>query len=508
MRAARLGLGVMALYPGHARAADTPVADCSSGPDACDLQLRSTMIRSVLWKNASSSQGCSVEAWNALPKERFPKGTKDGATVLVSGVRAPTSFLNGVCEFHRKSGGRANGDADRGIAELQAAQQGRLMPAQRQAAGLFEGLLHCRKLDDVLKRYGDDWTKLEQVPTAKREFCEHRAQARASLGNMNWVGFELGYDSKDWSLYQHIDALSACAASYLHNSYDAACQIRSQMSVDEARAVGQKAATQVLAELLGGEVHSSDSALAEGPITAGRVDDFFGGKGNAAAPAPAVPPITAIMARKLSTAREAVDGASGRFDSLRSSAAALTGSVESLSGVMSQIGGAATTAAQTYEEAVRTAQEIVRFVDYWVKGFFQDSRGKDVRDALGESRHELLAARQGVEGVGASEGLVVKLDAVQRKMEQLSQGSDREAGFLRHLCAVYFCEIQGRTADAGLTASACSTFDSNTGKQYSASNDLCLATGNAAARTLCSGVGFTAFTNSNADACVSSVRAR
>jgi hypothetical protein len=499
------GLG-MVVFWGHdaSGALDTTTGDCSTSPDVCDLQQRSTTIRSVLWKSDTSSKGCSEAAWNALPKERYPKGTKDGTAVIVSGVRAPISFLNGVCEFHRTASSGPSGDADRGIAELQAAQQGRLMPAQRQAAGLFEGLLHCRKLEQLLKSFGGDWHKVEQAATAKGEFCSHRAQAKASFGNMSWVGFELGYDTKEWSVYNHIDNVSVCAERYLNASYDAACQIRQQLSLDEARIVGDRVATQVLAELLGGSLSDADGTgqVAEGAITSGRIGDFFGVSAASTAAVQVVPPITAIMARKLATAREAVDGASGQFDDLRARAAVLTAAVSALSTVMTEVGTAATDAVQTYGEAVRSAQEVVRFVDHWMKGFFQDSRGKDVRETLEVSRSDLGSARLGTNGSGNSEGTLQVLDLVLRDMQQLSQSGDREAGFMRRLCAIYFCEIQGRTLQSGLTTSACGTFDPISGQRYSASNDLCLDSGIASARTLCSSAGFASFTTSDTDACV------
>src|SRR5512145_715971 len=114
--AALAGLGVLAVCVRDASAVVT--SDCSSTPDSCDLQQKSTILRSVIWNSTTSNAPCSTTAWNTLlPKERFPIGTdKDNKVVLVSGVRAPLAFLNGVCEFHRKTGG----NADRGIAELQA----------------------------------------------------------------------------------------------------------------------------------------------------------------------------------------------------------------------------------------------------------------------------------------------------------------------------------------------------------------------------------------------------
>ncbi len=503
--AALSGLGTVALCAKNAAAADTPVTgDCASSPESCDLQQRSTILRTILWTSASTSGACSSESWNGLPKERYPKASSNGAAVLASGVRGPVSFLNGVCEFHRKSAGVSSGDAARGIAELQAAQQGRLMPAQRQVAGLLEGLLHCRRLDDTLQRYGGDWRKLEQSATAKGEFCAHRAQAKASFGNMNWVGFELGYDTKDWSIYKHVEDVSSCAQRYLNSSYDASCQIGMQVSVDEAQVVGQRVAEQVLGELLGGSPTPApgSASVAEGPITAAKVSDLFGAPSGAGAATPVVPPITAIMARKLATAREAVQGASGRFESLGRTAVTLDASVDALNRAVTPIGAGATAAAQTYEDAVRMAQEVVRMVDYWVKGYFQDEQGKDVRDTLAMSRSVLGDARRAVVAAPGSEGLMARLDLVLANLRALSGSVDREAQLVRRACAAYFCEIEGRTREAGLTDNACGARDAVTGNTYATANDLCVDAGRTAARALCSEVGFRAFTTTDADACM------
>ncbi|AUX28978.1 MULTISPECIES: hypothetical protein [Sorangium] len=482
---------VFATLPGMRMAAAQVDDECSRNLASCDLQERKTHLRAQLWSGA-----CDPSQWDALPRQGYPIERVDGDLKIKVGPRAPVHFLNGVCEAHRR-----DGDVDHGLHELEKAATVGLLPAQRSAAALFEGLLHCRKLAELEDRYqGELTTRL-----APREaFCMHRGMAKASFTRVRWEGLEMSYDTSDFSLTGHAERMAQCYEEYLHGGYDATCGVVSSPSPAAIDAAAETVSRDILA-------------------------DYFGTATEDAPPGDrAIPPLKAMLARKIEMADSSLRDSAALLDGLVRKKDLLVGSYEGIASMFclpgSETAGlcsgplpsAVARLHEGYERAVLRSQTILDFVDRWVGGLYE-VQGRDVRGELQKSHEGLrdMLARAELPAVPNEMTLLEKLDLMKRDMALLADRSAVENDTLKRQCSIYFCEIRNRNRT--FFTNACNQVDATAGRPVKDVNALCAAdvagtvvSGAQTAAALCAGVGLpasyvsnTAMTARAVDTCMS-----
>lgn len=451
---------------------------CAGNSASCDFQEKSTTLRAQIWSGV-----CDLAEWDRLPSEGFPiakETSSDGRLVetLQQSVRAPVHLLNGVCELHR-----AGGDTDRGIAELQKAAGGEMLQAQRQAASLFEGLLHCRKLEELKGEYGSEVTAR---PSSRDAFCMHRAMAKASFTRVRWAGLDMSYDAPEFSLTGHAESMAACYASSLHAGYDAACGVVATPSAGAIDAAAETVSRDILADYFG-------TATADAPP---------GGT--------AIPPLKAMLARKLEMADASLAESTALLGGLQQKSDLLTTSERTLASMFCLAGDASTGLCsgplpnavsglhQGYERAVLRTQALLDFIDGWVNGIYEHN-GKDVRKELKKSDDALkdMLSRAERPAVPNEMTLLEKLDFIKGDMAQLTDLGTADAALMRRECSVYFCEIRNRNRT--FFTRACDQIDATLGRKVRDVNTLCSATasgttiaGTETAATLCQRAGLSA----------------
>jgi hypothetical protein len=415
--------------------------DCSRNPDSCDFQEKRTVLRSEIWSGAD----CNPLRWNGLPSDGFPIDEN----VLQIGPRAPVHFLTGACEMHRPGG-----NIDNGISELQKAQTVGLLPAQKNLAALFEGILHCRKLDGIDKK------TLGSSLVTRDAFCMHRGMAKASFASVAFGSMELQYDAGASSLGAHIEKMSACYADYLHGGYDATCAV---ISAPSSAAVDE-AATRVSDEVL---------------------TNYFGDSGGIGEGDHGVPPLKAMLARKLQMADASILGSTTLFAGLQQKNQLLVTSFQTLGSMFclptgedgdipcaGPIPSRVSKLYGSYERSVLRAENILGFVDQWVNGLYE-YKGKDVRADLkvgAKALSEVLARVQ--RPVQPNElSLVDKMRLVKRDMAVLANSGDANRSVVKSLCSVYFCEVRNR--NPLFFRRSCDQLDPQLGRKIADVNKLC-----------------------------------
>jgi hypothetical protein len=260
--------------------------------------------------------------------------------------------------------------------------------------------------------------------------------------------------------------MGQCYATYLNAGYDGACGLvsaPSQATIDGAAASGSNA---VLTNYFGAndDVPSAGSAGADAGV--------------------AIPPLKAMLARKLQMADNSLAGAQATVSQLAAKNQSLTASYQTLAAPYCNPSDSAdgpcsgpipTKVAamdQAYEASVLEAQKLILFVDQWINGLFQypDSK-RDVRDEL----------KDGISGLTDvlhaqspdSTPLDQKLAQVKQTLGTLAGKGAGEAQAIQQVCAIYFCELR-RRSKVGFNL-ACQQTDPVTNKQLKATNALCSA---------------------------------
>ncbi|WP_437479063.1 hypothetical protein WME75_32175 [Sorangium sp. So ce1014] len=469
---------VFATLPGARMAAAQEDDECSRNLASCDLQERKTHLRAQLW-----SGPCDPSRWDALPRQGYPLERVDGDQKIKVGPRAPVHFLNGVCEAHRR-----DGDVDHGLHELEKAATVGLLPSQRNTAALLEGLLHCRKLAQLEDRYQAELT----TRLAPREaFCMHRGMAKASFTRVRWEGLEMSYDTSDFSLTGHAESMAQCYAEHLHGGYDATCGVVSSPS---------PAAIDAAAETVSRDI----------------LTDYFGSATEDAPPGDrAIPPLKAMLARKIDMADSSLRDSAALLDGLVRKKDLLVTSYEGMASMFCLPGSETTGLCSGplpsavaglhdgYERAVLRSQKVLDFVDRWVSGLYEH-QGKDVRVELQRSHEGLrdMLARAELPAVPNEMTLLQKLDLMKRDMALLANRSAVENDTLKRQCSIYFCEIRNRNRT--FFTNACNQTDAVAGRPVKDVNALCAAdvagtvvAGTRTAAALCTGAGLPASYVSN-----------
>jgi len=472
---AAFALAAALLFTSNPSGADST---CLTAPDSqCDLQPGSTTLRAELWGGSCDAPGLA----SRLSARDYPLTASSNPT-LVDGVRAPSHWLNGVCEVKRPGG-----DLDRAIAELQEAQSSPLLASQQEVAKLFEGLAHCRKLESL-------WAPAQaalhspdaQSTLAVQQFCEHRRAARATLDAVDYSDLDVRYvglggvTSAIPTIFDDADAVGSCAAQFLDSSLDSLCQIVTPPSLATVDTLAETAANEVLTQLFGDSTIPPDATT---PVS--------------------VSPLQALLAKRVMLVDSATADADARINSLLALQQATTRAVQSLAAPFcsgpGNCAGPIPTAAQTnydlYRSAVLDARDVLATVNQWLDGLFLDANGHDMRIEVRDKQQLLSSTAARLLQPTTVEQ---QLDTVQSALAGLSSSTASDTA-TKSLCALYYCEIRSR-APATFTR-ACQSMDLVVPKQVGAINHLCeidpskayfregaAATSNA--RSLCTSVGF------------------
>jgi hypothetical protein len=422
--------------------------DCNFTRSNCDMQERKTFLRAQIWSGAD----CKPSQWATLPHSAFPFDAQTGK--LETGPRAPAHFLSGVCHLLSPVG-----NLDEGISEIQQAQTVGLMSSQKNVASLFEGLMHCGKLKQIKDRYGD---KVRDSLSAREAFCVDRSMAKASFGRVAWTNLELDYETTSTlSLGAQIDQMSACYRDYLHGGYDAMCGIITAPSAQQVLTTATTTADEVLANYFG-------NATGDGTT---------GDHG--------VPPLKAMLARKIQMADSALKGSDKLFATLTTKSDLLAASYRGVASEYCDVNNLVQPTCagpiparvakldDAYEHAVLAAEDVLQFVDQFLTGQYE-LNGKDVRKGLKDNNLALGDTLARLKDPRTNElTLGQKLERVKSNMTELL-GSDVSAQTtVRRVCSIYFCELRKRTPPG--FNNACAQFDATLGAVVRDVNKLCEA---------------------------------
>lgn len=332
----------------------------------------------------------------------------------------------------------------------------------------------------------------------------HRGMAKASFTRVRWEGLEMSYDTSDFSLTGHAESMAQCYADYLHGGYDATCGIVSSPSPAAIDAAAQAVSSDILA-------------------------DYFGTATEDAPPGDrAIPPLKAMLARKIEMADSSLQASAALLDGLVKKKDLLVGSYEGMASMFCLPGSETTGLCsgplpsavarlhEGYERAVLRSQTILDFVDRWVSGLYE-YQGKDVRVELQSSHDGLrdMLARAEAPAVPNEMTLLQKIDLMKRDMALLADRSTVESDILKRQCSIYFCEIRNRNRT--FFTNACNQIDAIAGRPLKDVNTLCAAdvaetvvSGAQTAAALCASVGLpaayvsnTAMTARAVDTCMS-----
>lgn len=401
-RIAALGVGLV--VGGMLRAA--PVAAESCAVADCDFQVERTLIRENLW------QGPCGQALIARLDRKYHGDV---------GVRAPLHFVRGVCLFERISRGMEALDkpdeggtkpVTRAIDELQKAQSTAMLPAQRSAAALFEGLMHCKQLDVIAE------SQRGSTRDARREErCVHRSMAKASFTRVDLAGLDIRYvePASRARFDQSIEAMVGCQATHLHDGAASACGALITPSRRQLEEVGGRAANEVL------------------PRYFGAVPDQPDGK-------QLVPPVSALLSRKVDEAKRAGDGSREAYAKLRARNDQLIKNYGTLQERLCEDKPSCPTALvgqlrERYGDALVQADKYAKLIERFKGGLFLDENKVDVRAQL--AKNESAAQAE----IARLAPKLSALSALGTELARLAVDPSGSAAVLRG-CKHLFCDIR------------------------------------------------------------------
>jgi hypothetical protein len=368
----------------------------------CDFQEDSTVIRSNLW-----SGPCP-----AVMSRLDPVHHGDD-------TRAPPNFVRGVCLFERVMRGlelldqadtRGMRPVTRAIEELQKAQSVPMLPAQRAAAALFEGLMHCKQLDAIAAA-GSATTG---YGTMERR-CAHRAMAKASFARVDHAGLDIRYADPESAprIDQNIESMFTCQATHLHDGQASRCGMLLSANARELDGVASDVAKDVLPRFFGEVPNDPDGKKL-------------------------VPHVTALVLRKIEEASTAAQGSREAFERLHAQNEAVRTNLATLDKRLcndpSCPPGAVGALLSAYKSAIQSVARYITFIDQFMAGFFNDANKDDARGALDKT---LVEARNTVSA------FVTKRPAVQTLKDDLTRLSTDPSGTdtVLRACRLLFCEI-------------------------------------------------------------------
>lgn len=389
-----------------------PRVEAQCRETACDFQSTRTIIREDLWRGST----CDLLTVEGLDRRYYD---------TASPVRAPIHFVRGVCLVERLSRGMSGyasegqrlGPWESAIAELQQAQSTALLPSQRHVAALFEGIAHCKAMDELAR-------KGTQEGSDRR--CAHRSMAKASFSRLDMAGLDLTYaEPQNAARFDAvIEDMLACQESHLHAREAAACGIRHAPTEGELAGVVAQASDQVLPRYFG-----SDGVNAKGEK--------------------AVSPVVAMIGRKIQEAQAASEGSREAFSALQKKRDQLLANYQRLAGRL--CGGRVSSGAKggdeqpcsfpgigrmydAYDAAIQEVAKYIAFVEQSAEGLLRDESTPDVSKSVRDS------ARAASETVAL---LAPKREALRGLKDDLTRLSVDPLGgeTIRRACRLLVCDI-------------------------------------------------------------------
>lgn len=442
-------------------------------------------------------KNCSAEQMNALSPTRFPKKTD---RTIDDGPSAPLAFLLGICHAHQPN--QTLDTIYRSIENLQLAPTRGLMPSQKSAAALFEGIQHCR----AAALYNGTRTTILRD---KDLFCQHRAMARDAFTEINWLTLNLKYENPLRDASALSAQIGACGDELLNKDLDAVCSIITPMDQTSVNVLAQKAVGEVMPKFI--DVTAPKDAQSN------------------------LPPFTAMLSRKLSLTTDAIRNMSQELTKIKADSAQLHGDVGNLVGLYGTYDtqndaleiGAGTIPARIavlkdrYLAAVSMASVLLELAKRWEDGLATGGDLSNKSTALLGQIAELNNQLKFIKENDGSKDSLFSAVAILRDGVAKAQGGDaqRQKKVVRSFCALYFCDL--RTLNKSNFENICKTTIQGTTTQFYTTNALCDHSSNPAVvkgndgatrrvSELCTSNGFdsryvqTNLTESAADACMNS----
>lgn len=449
---------------------------CDENSKNCALQFNRTTVTDKLLALASCD---SSKLEDELEFKLYPIVPINVDAVLARGNAkfkadkarfAPVSFLRGVCRFHSATA-RTLSELQKTADFFQRSVTVGLMPAQKSAAALFEGLTHCRAagtlkeaVDDISPGSAGEASELKKAQNESRDiFCLHRSMAKEAFSEVDWVGFNLDYQKvvSGRSLEDLVKEMSSCGKELLHSSYDSVCGEVTALDARGVNELAREAARSILPNYV--------TAFKESPKDTGATHA-------------AAPPFTAMMARKLAMTQASLVQSDRNFEDLSKKAQileaayekvlSLYGSIDSegvlvpaAGGFVSQVNGLQT----QYLDTISKVQSLLDLTQRWVDGLYTDNSKQDLRALLLDRQAQLAMQMEFISSEGS--GLLTDLGTITDRIEKMAQNSGTQnTAMLKSMCALYFCELRAR--DPAIFTNSCAVVLNATTRVYDI-NPLC-----------------------------------
>ncbi len=430
-------------------------AQAQNAEEKLAFSNRRTLIPSLV-SSPNGEKACDDTLIDKLENAgQLPNGSADS-------IFMPRDFIKALCVFHGKAISVTQKEAL--IETFQKKVSINLQKQQKQAADLYEAVLHCQVASSVMIA-----DKIPQGDLDVTRFCAHRRMAKEALGAIDWAGLHLEYekpttsDSMDGLMNQ----ISQCGKLVLADSNDTGCGQLTALSLTTLETIADGAARDTMAHYF--DVVDSDN----GPKTKGQIA-----------------PYSAMLARKVAMTEDTIARSAENFAALHTRNEKLTESIFTLSALYGTWDGKkfdatadypATVAAmqKDYLDAINRGQTLYALAQKWEAGLYtSDTGGREnfLKD-LTTRQADIQGQKEIVEGAKTLASQEKSLGTQVGEMLTLIQslGPKRDENgqkITRSLCALYYCEIRGK-GNADKHKSACSTFVPNKSQYIYEINPLC-----------------------------------
>jgi hypothetical protein len=407
-------------------------------------------LSTTLTEDLVSMGTCSAEQLERLSARSYPKSPTGG---FLDSTESPLPFLLGICYAHQKEPRIET--IYRGIESLQSAVTRGLMPSQKSAAALFEGLQHCRaatfydKTRDTLLRDKD-------------LFCQHRSMAREAFSEVNWFQLNMQYESSVRDVTNLSNEMAQCGAEILASKNDAECSVITALDQQAVQDIAAKAVAEVLPHFI--------ETSSDGPSHK-----------------PSLPPFTAMLSRKLTLTNEAMARIGQDLSAIKADSDALSDDARELVqlyGSYDETNDLLEIGADTLPEkiagfkdryllAVAKARALLELAQRWEDGLTTGGDLSNKATALLRQITELNNQLKYIKENEASKDSLFNAVVTVRDNIKILQGGDqqRQKKVVGSLCALYYCDLKG--LNAASFQKICRTKIQGTTTSYFEYNPLC-----------------------------------
>jgi hypothetical protein len=430
------------LFSASVKAQGSNSTSCSQASTNCALQPTKTRITDAVMREGL----CDAHSFEKnLEMDGYPFIPNDAGGMLSNFNRkldpnklrfAPIGFLRAVCNFHSPS--QTIEQYEKTIDLFQKSVTTGLMPSQKSAAALLEGISHCR-VARAVKALPGSLGSTKARSQMENLYCRHRSMAKEAFSEVTWAGFRFEYETETQvaSLDAHIRDMAQCGSDLLGSEQDTFCGDITALPEDRVKQLAAEAAAQEI------------------PCYVSIPED----SGNPTASGCANPPFTAMMARKVRMTRDIIARSKNSFQDLSQENQTLTlsyldvlklyGSIDA-NDVLKKAGGSVPDQIDSmqsdYLNSVSRARSLLTLSQSWVDGLYKDTEGKDLRVFLGERQEELQAQKEFL-GDDKS-GLYKDIHDITESIKNMAaDAATQNKSFLKSMCAFYFCELKGRSKD-------------------------------------------------------------